>query len=157
MKINKLLAHLSVCAAALMAGSSAHAIATMPSTGTCGFTLGYSAPFIGAQLIDANSSASGPLNWIGTLTFTSATAGTFLINKVEQTAVASASSPSFTNTQSTTSGSFTVAAGPIANSSTITLSGSLALNAIATNSGNTILLQRFSSSSAWGSVGVCQF
>lgn len=153
--------------------TKAFAVASLPSSGTCGFNMAATYPFTGVQLITAADAANGPLNFLGTLTFTSASGGTFALNMVNQKACGFTSTNSnggstcpgnavtYTNSQSQVTGTFTVGAGPISNSSALTLSpsggGSTVVNAIATNNGNTILLQKFDSTSTSGHIGVCQF
>jgi len=153
--------------------TNALAVAALPTTGTCGFTLSASYPFIGVQANSSQTTARGSLNFLGTLSFTSATAGTFVLNSVQQDACGSGATNSnitgcnvpgttlYANTQNLFTGSFAVGTGRATNFSMLTLTpsggGSLILNAIATNNGNTILLQKYDAVSNAGGIGVCQF
>jgi hypothetical protein len=155
-----------------LSAPSAFAISTLPTSGTCGFAINGSFPFIGVQLtglpapgISNNGaittyypspSANGTLNWLGTINF-----GTKIItvNLVSQTATnantGGFSQGRFVNTQEQVSIAFTVG-DPSAGMYTLDL-GESSINVIPVNGGNTILMQQFQTNNPGGKTGVCQF
>ncbi len=136
---------------------SAFAISTIPTTGTCGFVISGSFPFIGVQLNGSGTSALGALNWLGTLDFGS---NTLKVNVVSQTATGatgSAPNPTFVNSQVQYSIPFTVS-GPTNGIYALNLgTGNGSMNLIPVNGGATLLMQQFVSDNAGGKAGVCQF
>ena len=134
---------------------AANATSTIPTSGTCGFVLSGSYPFVGAQLNGAGTSASGSLNWLGTIDFG---ASTINVNVVSQSATnTNGNNPAYTDTQSTITAPFTVGS-PASGLYPLTLSnGGGIINIIPVNGGNTILMQQFVTNAAGGKAGVCQF
>jgi hypothetical protein len=162
------LARISMSIAALSCAfftQSAFAISTIPARGVCGFAISGSFPFIGVQLtgkpvvstspwVTGNSpSASGSLNWLGTLDFDT---NTITVNVVTQRATDNGTSPTFVNSQNQTSLGFTVS-GPTNGVYVLDLGANGSINVIPVNGGATLLMQQYVSNDAGGKAGVCQF
>lgn len=141
--------------------SSASAIASLPTSGTCGFISTMQYPF--AYMYGQSPGTGWGLNVIGTLNFDTKT---IAVNVVQI-------NPALTNstqTQQSGSGTFAVAAGPVPGSylltSTVTLTGGspnpfFSWNVIPANGGNTLLLQasavKVANAADGGMASVCQF
>jgi hypothetical protein len=140
----------------LLGAQHASATSPFPVTGTCGMLGSYQMPF--AYQFGQNAGPNWALNILGSLDFrTNTYTGNYiLIDPAAQYT---------TQHQSTVSGSFTIADGPITDShvlhATFTVNGNVrtvAWNAIAVNHGNTLLLQQTERPTGTeGFAGVCQF
>jgi len=163
----------------ILSAQPAFAIGTIPTSGTCGFAINGSFPFIGIQLpgyanlgTQANNTpagfnyvmtnpsvqASGTLNWLGTINFDT---NTIVVNYVSQTATNpntnGNSTPTYLNAQAQVSVAFSVS-GPTFGMYSLDLAGGNgSINIIPVNSGSTILMQQFQSTNPSGKTGVCQF
>lgn len=171
-----LISRLFAIGAFAFASASSFALAALPTTGTCGFTISGSYPFTGVQtsipgtwstvgtvttFTGNSASASGSLNMLGVVDFGS---NTLTINSISQSAKGSTApsngtgAPSFTNTQSTVSATFTSAASSsVSGMYVLTLSTGGVINVLPVNGGKTILFQQFTSNDMGGRIGVCQF
>jgi hypothetical protein len=146
----KKLSHL-FAAAALCGASSAFAVA-LPTSGTCGFTMGANFPFVSSQ-----STGDVSLNFMGTLNFTTKT---FKINEVSQVFnSAKTDATRFVNVQNINSITYTTATekSDMPGMYTIALNATNSLNLLPVNNGKTILMQWFGVNDSQGSMGVCQF
>jgi len=157
----KKLSHL-FAVAALCVGSSAFA-ADLPTTGTCGFTIGANFPFTGPFL--GNLDASEDVNHIGIINFGAKSISINAVkNQVQSTTsttnngITSITGRTYTNTQQSNTLSFTnVASSAVSGMHVMTLSNGDKFNAIPVNNGKTILLQFVIADDMGGRVGVCQF
>lgn len=170
-KIATRIASTALIACGCLSAQSALAISAIPTTGVCGFAVSGSFPFIGVQLTGlplttpnsvaygSSPSASGSLNWLGTIDFGTSTLSVNIVSQTAQNPNSNGSpNASFTNTQQQVALNFTVSAGPVSGMYTLNLaSGAGSINVIPVNGGNTILMQQFVSTSAGGKAGVCQF
>jgi len=146
---------------------SAHAIASLPSVGTCAFLISLPVPY---GLVDVSKYGATGYNFMGTLTFTSATSGQ-LSGIFENAVYKTNDSPGFGPSALIKDAAVSIAAMTDLNgfaggsklmvSGTATMSGTrqqftMVMNAVATNNGNTIMLQ-FSGTTPGPGSGVCQF
>ena len=178
LKINQIIARFmgaTLITLGCLSTQSALAVSAIPTSGTCGFAISGSYPFIGVQLTGfptptttgtgasatqtfyPSPSGGGSLNWLGTLNFST---NTITVNIVSQVArnlnTNGVSAPTFTNTQEQVSVPFTV--GLVGSDMYVLDFGSQgSINVIPVNNGNTLLMQQFVSTSAGGKSGVCQF
>jgi len=150
----------ALAAFCLLGISNAFAVATMPTTGTCGFlgTLQY--PFV---YLYPNPGPGWGMNIIATLNLDTKTINGNIV-------IQNPAGPNSTESQASFSGPFTVTAGPFTGSSTInatlTFSNnaigrtSFAWNVVPVNGGNTLLMQEGPGpvgGADGGMAGVCQF
>lgn len=148
--------------AALCVGSSAFA-ADLPTTGTCGFTIGANFPFTGPFL--GNLDASEAVNHMGIINFAAKSISINAVkNAVKSTTatntdgITSITGRTYSNTQQSNTLSFTnVASSAVSGMHVMTLSNGDKINAIPVNNGKTILLQFVIADDMGGRVGVCQF
>ena len=158
------------------ASVQSYALAPLPTSGVCGFSISGSYPFTGVQTsipgtwttvgaattYSGNSaSVSGSLNMMGTVDFGSST---ITINSVGQTAKGScaagncAGSPTFVNTQTMATVTFTSGASSgVSGMYVLGLSTGGVINVLPVNGGKTLLLQQVTNNDMGGRIGVCQF
>lgn len=144
-----------------------HAISPIPSSGSCAFLITFPVPY---GLVDVTSYAETGYNFLGVIAFSSSTTGT-LSGTVENAVYKTNGSPSLGPAAYIKDA--TVAIAPMTDSngfsggSKLTVTGAakigsksqqftLVFNAVASNGGNTIMLQNSSPGPGPGS-GVCQF
>jgi len=153
-KVRKLLVGLAVVGSLGGISQSASAVASLPTSGVCGFAFTLQYPF--AYLYGASPGTGYGLNFLGTINFGTSTISTNVLLQNP------ASPQATTESQANFSVPFTTAAGPIPGSYAITFtpsSNAWTMNLIPVNGGNTILLQAFSpvaGNQGAGIVGVCQ-
>jgi hypothetical protein len=148
--------------AALCIGSSAFA-ADLPTSGTCGFTIGANFPLTGPFL--GNLSGSEVVNHMGTINFgTKSISINAVNNKVESTTstttngITSITGRTWTNAQRSNTLSFsTSASSAVSGMHVMALSNGDQINAIPVNNGKTVLMQFVVTGDTGGRVGVCQF
>lgn len=131
----------SECASHGGGGSGGGGVTGLPTKGTCGFLLTMSYPFV--YLYD-NPGAGWGLDGLGTINFQTSTIS------VNITLQDHPPGQNFTESPLAFTAPFTILAGPIPNSSTITFNlpdnSVFTFNLIAVNGGKTILMQGFSPS-----------
>lgn len=156
-KIRKVLGGLAIVGSLAGLSQSASAIASIPTTGVCGFAVTNQYPFV--YLYGASPGTGWGMNFLGTIDFgASKISGNIILQNPNGAGT--------TESQATFSASFTTAAGPITGSYTISFvptplsTNTMTINIIPVNGGNTVLLQGFNptaGSQDAGSAGVCQF
>ncbi len=150
--------------------SPAHAISTMPTSGTCAFLVTFPVPY---GLANVTSYGETGYNLMGTITFTSATTATFNLvaeNAIYKTNGSPVLGPSVTvkNAPATIApmtdangflGGSKITIAITAKKETQTMTDTVIWNAVATNAGKTILLQgsRLTNGLGEPASGVCQF
>ena len=140
-----------IAVAALCGGSSVFA-ADLPTTGTCGFSMGANYSFISSQ-----TKGDASLNLMGTINF-----GTRTIQFNENTQIFDSSRTDETRYVNTLNVNTVTYATPTASNDipgmhTITLNANNKINLMPVNNGKTVLLQWFNATDSHGSLGVCQF
>ncbi len=148
--------------AALCIGSSTFA-AELPTSGTCGFTIGANFPFTGPFL--GNLDASEDVNHMGIINFGLKSISINAVkNQVQSTTsttnngITSITGRTYSNTQQSGTLSFTNASSSaVSGMHVMTLSNGDKINAIPVNNGKTILMQFVIADDMGGRVGVCQF
>ena len=146
----------------------ARAIATMPTTGSCAFLITLPVPY---GLVDVTSYAETGYNFMGIINFTSSTSGS-LSGTFENAIYKTNGGPNLGPTSYLKDAVVSISPmnenNGFIGGSKFTINGiakkvgfmpqqvQITLNAVATNSGNTILLQATGSTQTPGS-GVCQF
>lgn len=151
--MKKKFASVALACLATMSSASQSIAATMPTSGTCGMLVTFSVPF------GPNAPVDAMLNMLGTMTFTSANAGT-LEYAVNTIAYNTGINPNgFGNNVITSkapvTASFTISAGTLSGASKLTITGtSTTFEVYPVNGGQTLLVQGKGDNRAQG---VCQF
>lgn len=152
--LRKLMA-ISGLAVAIMFSSNAFALASLPTSGTCGFIESYDYPFV--YMYGASPGTGWGINFMGTINFTNKTISMDIVQENPAGSSTTETSTAFPNVP------FTLSAGPITGTTTISFSlGGTAMtyNLLPVNGGQTVLMQNYNKTSGsqdGGTVGVCQF